>query len=163
VAQQTLYNGVRFSFTDLAVEGETAQVYGSIPFFFPKGVVQGINWAAAQDKGIVQGNQIGRVGVTSGYGVGSGSIELLVSEADDWLSQITQGGFYPAMTVFFNLRITYSVNGGTDTRQDTLVGCTITNIAGNNQRGNDATTTPFELSIAGIYKAGVLLFGDPVA
>lgn len=163
MAQQTLYNGVRYSFTDIALEGETAQQYGSVPFFFPKGVVQSINWTAQQDKGIVNGNQIARMGVTNGFGMGTGSLELLVSEADDWFSQITGSGFFPAMSVFFNLRITYTVNGGLDTRQDTLQGVTITNIGSNNARGNDATTTSCELSIARIYKAGVLLFGDPVA
>src|ERR1700745_1736098 len=151
MAQQTNYNGVRYSFTDISIEGETTQLYGSIPFQFPKGVLQALNWSATQDSGVVQGNQIARVGLTNGYGVATGSMELLVSEADDFLNTISSGGFYPAMTVFFNLRITYAVNG-TDVRTDSLQGIKITKTDSNNQKGNDATTTPFELSIAKVYK-----------
>lgn len=162
MSQQTNYQGNRYSFVDINIEGETTQLYGSVPFSFPKGVLQSLNWDAAQDAGIVQGNQIAMVGRTSGYGVGTGAMELLVSEADDWLSTITSSGFYPAMSVFFNLRITYSVNG-TDVRVDTLQGIKIVKVSSANQKGNDATTTPFDLSIAKAYKAGILLFGDPAS
>lgn len=160
MSQQTNYNGVRYSFTDIQIEGETTQLYGSVPFQFPKGVLQSLNWSAKQDAGIVQGNQIAMVGRTNGYGVGTGSLELLVSEADDWLATITSQGFYPAMSVFFNIRITYSVNG-TDVRTDSIQGIKIVGVDSNNQKGNDATTSPFELSIAKAYKNGILLFGDP--
>ena len=160
MAQQTAYQGVRYSFTDIAIDGETTQLYGSVPFQFAKGILQSLSWDASQDAGIVQGNQIGMVGRTNGYGVGTGSMELLVSESDDWLSSVTSQGFYPAMSVFFNLRIAYSVNG-TDVRVDTLQGIKITKISTNNQKGNDATTAAFELSIAKAYKNGILLFGDP--
>lgn len=160
MAQQTLYDGVRYSFTDISIEGETTQLYGSVPFQFPKGVLQSMNWSASQDAGLVQGNQIGLVGRTNGYGTATGSMELLVSEADDWLNTVTSGGFYPAMSIFFNLRVTYAVNG-TNVRTDSLQGIKITKIDSNNAKGNDATTTPFELSIAKAYKAGILLFGDP--
>jgi hypothetical protein len=162
VAQQTLYNGVRYSFTDISIEGETTQLYGSIPFTFPKGVLQSLNWTAQQDSADVQGNQIAPVGMTNGYGTGSGAMELLVSEADDWLKTISSNGFYPALNVFFNLRITYSVNG-TDVRMDSLRSCKAKSVASNNSKGNDAVTTPFDIRIGLIYKNGILLYGDPSA
>lgn len=160
MAQQTAYQGVRYSFTDISLDGETTQLYGSVAFTFPKGVLQSLSWDASQDSGIVQGNQIGMVGRTNGYGTGTGSMELLASESDDWLTTITSGGFYAAMAVNFNLRVAYSVNG-TDVRVDTLQGIKITKISTNNQKGNDATMSTFELSIPKVYKNGILLFGDP--
>jgi hypothetical protein len=160
VAQQTNYQGVRYSFTDIAIDGETTQLYGGVPFQFAKGVLQSLNWDASQDSGVVQGNQIAIVGRTNGYGIGTGSMEVLVSESDDWLAAITSQGFFPAMSVFFNLRIAYSVNG-TDVRVDTLQGIKISKVSTNNQKGNDATVSSFDLSIAKAYKNGILLFGDP--
>jgi hypothetical protein len=160
VAQQTAYQGNRYSFTDISVEGETTQLYGSIQFAFPKGVLQSLNWSAEQDPGIVQGNQVGIVGRTNGYGVGTGEMSLLVSESDDWIVSITSQGFYPALSVYFNLRITYSING-IDVRSDRLDGVRLTKIGTDNAKGNDPTISTFPLSIARIYKAGVLLFGDP--
>lgn len=160
MAQQTNYNGVRYSFTDISIEGETSQLYGSVPFQFPKGVLQSLTWDASQDPGIVQGNQIAIVGRTNGMGTATGSMELLVSESDDWLSSITTQGLYPAMSVFFNLRVSYSVNG-TDVRVDRLDGMKISKIGTNNAKGNDGTVSSFDLSIAKITKAGILLFGDP--
>lgn len=160
MAQQTLYQGVRYSFTDINIEGETTQLYGSIPFTFPKGVLQALNWQAQMDSADVQGNQIAPVGMTNGYGTASGSMELLASEADDWCSLITGGGFFPFMSVFFNLRITYSVNG-TDVRKDSLISCKAKTVSSNNQKGNDALTSPFDLRIGLVYKNGILLYGDP--
>jgi hypothetical protein len=160
VAQQTLYNGVRYSFTDITIEGETTQLYGSVPFSFPKGVLQSLNWTAQQDSADVQGNQIAPVGMTNGYGTASGSIELLASESDDWLKTITNQGFYTAFAVFFNLRITYAVNG-TDVRVDSLRSCRLKSGAANNAKGNDALTTPFDMRIGLVYKNGILLYGDP--
>jgi uncharacterized protein YaiE (UPF0345 family) len=162
VAQQTLYNGVRYSFTDLSIEGETTQLYGSIPFNFPKGVIQALNFSWQSDSAEVQGNQIAPVGMTNGYGTASGSIEILVSEADDWIKTITSNGFYPAANVFFNLRITSSVNG-TDVRMDSLRSCRLKGGSSNNQKGSDALTSPFDLRIGLIYKNGILMYGDPSA
>lgn len=160
MAQQTAYNGVRYSFTDVSVEGNTAQQFGGVSFSFPKGIVQNLNWDATQDAGIVQGNQIAIVGRTNGYGTITGSLELLVSESDDWLKTITSNGTYPILSVFFDLRVSYSVNG-TDVRVDTLQGIKLTKLGSSNQKGNDATTKTFELSIAKAYNAGLLVFGDP--
>jgi hypothetical protein len=160
LAQQTAYNGVRYSFTDINVEGNTAQQFGGVNFSFPKGVLQSLNWDATQDAGIVQGNQIAIVGRTNGYGSVTSSMELLVSEADDWLKTITSNGTYPILSVFFDLRITYSVNG-TDVRVDTLQGNKLTKLGSANQKGNDATTNTFEMSTSKAYKNGLIVFGDP--
>ena len=145
MAQQTNVNGVRISFTDLSVEGETSPNNGGFRFDFPKGVIQSISWDATQDAGIVQGNQIGMVGRTNGYGLGTGSIELLVSEADDWIDKLTNYGSTPLMSVFFTLRLAYSVNG-VDVRIDSLEGIKITKVGAANTKGNDATTRTFEFS-----------------
>jgi len=160
MSQQTNINGTRIDFTCLTVEGETAPNFGGIAFFLPKGVLQSASWDASQDAGIVQGNQVGMVGRTNGYGVGTGSFELLVSEADDLISTLSSNGTYPLMSVFFNLRFSYSVNG-IDTRIDSLLGIKITKVGAANQKGNDATTRTFEFSVSQVYEAGIPLYGDP--
>jgi hypothetical protein len=158
--QQTQINGSRYSFTDVTVEGETAPNYGGIPFVIPKGVLQSINWTGAQDAGIVQGNQISMVGRTDGYGVGTGDMELLLSECDDFFATITGNGAFPVMSVYFNLRVTSSVNGS-DVRLSSIVGIKITNVEAGNTKGNDASTRKMSLSIAQVYENGIALWGDP--
>lgn len=160
MAQQTNYNGNRYSFTDISIEGETSPNLGAVPFQFAKGIVQALHWDWQQDKGIVQGNQVGIVGRTKGYGTCTGSIELLTSEADDWVATVTGNGAVPLGDVFFNLRIAYSVNG-TDVRVDSLVGCTLTKGGNPNQKGNDATMKSYEFSAAKVYQNGILMYGDP--
>jgi hypothetical protein len=153
MAQQTNVNGVRISFTDLTVEGETSPNNGSLAFFFPKGVLQSASWDALRTPVSCQGNQVGMVGRTNGYGVGTGSFELLVSEADDWISTITSNGSVPLMSVFFNLRFSYSING-VDVRIDSLMGIKITKVGAANQKGNDATTRTFEFSVSPGLRGG---------
>ena len=160
MAQQTAYQGNRYSFTDISIDGETTQLFGGVQFQFPKGVLQSLNWKATQDAGIVQGNQVGIVGRTNGYGTCTGDMSLLVSEADDWLNTITSGGFYPILSVYFNLRIAYSING-TDVRMDALQGIKLTDLGQDNAKGNDATVTTFSLNIAKAYKNNLIVFGDP--
>lgn len=160
MAQQTSYNGNRFSFTDITIDGETTQLFGSVRFQFPKGVLQSLNWKASQDKGIVQGNQVGIVGRTTGYGTCTGDMSMLVSEADDWENTITSGGTFPILAVYFNLRIVYSVNG-TDVRVDSLQGVTLNELGSDNAKGNDPTITTYSLNIAKAWKNGRLVFGDP--
>lgn len=161
MGQQTNINGVRFSFTDLNVEGETAPQYGSITFFFKKGSVLSASWDATQDPGVVQGNNVAIVGRTNGYGVGTGSMEILASEADDWITLLSKYGTFPVMSVFFNLRFSYAVNG-TDVRIDELQGIKITKVGAANARGNDATSRTFDFNIAQIYQAGIPLFEPAV-
>jgi hypothetical protein len=160
MAQQTAVTGNRYDFTTMSAEGETSPNYGGVPFILPKGCVQGASWDGQQEAGTVQGNQISIVGRTNGMATGSGSIELLVSEADDWIATITGQGAFPVMSVFFNLRFTYSVNG-TDVRVDTLQGVKITKVGAANQKGSEATVRTYELSIAQIYENGIALWGDP--
>ena len=161
MAQQTAINGVRYSFTDLKITASTAPNFGGVDVPVPKGIVQSINYEASQDAGIVQGNQIGIVGRTNGYGTGTGSMELLVSEADDFFLTITAGGFFPIMSVFFDLTVSYSVNG-IDVRVDTLRGIKITKIGSNNTKGSEATTKSCDLSIAEVILNGVSAYGDPL-
>jgi hypothetical protein len=161
MAQQTAVNGVRYAFTDLTVESTTAPNFGAVDSKIPKGVVQSINYDAQQDAGWVQGNQIVPVGRTNGYGTGTGSMELLVAEADDFFFLLTGGGAFPIMSVFFDLRIAYSVNG-TDVRIDTLRGIKITKIGSANQKGNDATIKSLDLTIAQISLNGIAAYADPL-
>lgn len=160
MSQSTAINGVRYDFTTLTLAGSTAPDFGNQNFQFPKGVIQSLNYDAAQDAGIVQGNQIAIVGRTNGYGVGTGSMELLVSEFDDFASLVTNDGQTPLMSVFFDLRAAYAVNQ-IDVRVDLLMGIKITKVGGAQQKGNDAIVVPCDLSIAMIYRNGIAMFGDP--
>lgn len=159
--QQVYINAVRFGFQDVSLEGETAQQYGSVPFQFVKGCLQSINWEASQDSGEVGGNRIQSVGVTNGEGRATGDFELLVSEADDWSKTITSSGQFPVMNVFFNFRLTYSVNQGIDVRVVEIIGMKIKNVSGGGQRGNDAATQKYQYRAGQVLVNGIALFGDP--
>jgi len=162
VAKQTAVNGVRYSFTDLTLEATTAPNFGGVDVRVPKGVVQSINYDAQIDSALVQGNSILPVGSTNGMGTSSGSMELLVSEMDDFFSLITGGGAFPITAVFFDLRIAYSVNG-TDVRVDSLRGCRITKIGSSNQKGSDATVKSCDLQIKQVYINGIAAYADPLS
>ena len=158
MAQQTLINGNRYSFTSLNVTMNGTPI--------TKGVFQSINYDAAQDPGIVQGNQVTIVGRTEGYGVGTGSFEMLVSELDDFFAELFGAGGNspqpgaPIMAVYFDIMVNYSVND-VDVRTDQLLGCRITKVGSANTQGNNATTKTCDLSIARIFANGIPVFGDP--
>lgn len=160
MAQQTSVNGVRYSFVDLTLESTSAPAFGGVDYRFPKGIIQSINYDAMQDAGWVQGNQVAPVGRTQGYGTGTGTLEILVSEFDDFCATITGGGSFPLMAVFFDLRVAYSTNG-TDVRVDNLQGIKITKVGSANAKGNDATMVSCDLTIAKIFKNGIAMYADP--
>ncbi len=151
--QQTQINGNRYSFTSVRVELDGVEQ--------PKGVFKSINYDANQDPGIVDGNQITMVGRTAGYGRGTGNFEMLVSEWDDFVSDLTSDGQYPIMSVDFDISVAYSENNDDDVRIDTLLGCRISSIGSNNATGNDASTKTCNLTIARIKLAGIEAFADP--
>lgn len=159
--QQTYINAVRFGFQDVALEGETLQQYGSVPFQFVKGCLQSINWEAAQDSGEVQGNRIQSVGVTNGYGLSTGDFELLVSEGDDFQKTISGSGQYPVMSVFFNLRLTYMINNGIDVRRVNINGIKIKNVGAGLAKGSDAATTKYQFRAGQVYVNGIAMYADP--
>ena len=152
MAQQTQINGNRYSFTSISVSLNGTDI--------PKGVFKSINYDAAQDPGIVQGNQIAIVGRTSGYGTGTGSFEMLVSELDDFFVDLTGNGAFPIMSVDFDIVVSYSVND-VDVRTDMLRGCRITSISSGNTQGQDATVKTCNLSIARLTLGGIEAFADP--
>lgn len=152
MAQQTLINGNRYSFTSVSVQLAGQDI--------PKGVFKSINYDAQQDPGVVQGNQITMVGRTAGLGTGTGSFEMLVSEWDDFNSALTSDGETPTMSVYFDIIVSYSENG-TDTRTDTLRGVKITKIGSSNQQGTDATTKSCDISIARMKLGGIDAYADP--
>ncbi len=157
MAQQTLINGNRYSFTSInAVWNRQGGGQGE----FPRGIFKSINYDASQDPGIVQGNAIAPVGRTTGFGTGTGSFEALISELDDFLAQVTNSGQFPIMNVDWDLIVSYSVND-IDVRTDTLLGCRITKVGQANSQGNDATMTSCDISIMKMYRNGLLVFGDP--
>jgi len=159
MSQNTLVNGNRFSFVNLSVNVNAIDGGFQQP---PKGSFKSITYKATQEPGKVQGNQVTQVGRTAGYGVSSGSFEMLVSELDDLYSFLTQGGLFPIMSVDFDIVVSYSVND-IDVRVDTLQGCRITDIDSPNQQGTDATMKTNTIDIARLYLNGIPAFGDPSA
>lgn len=158
MAQQTLINGNRYSFT--SVTAEWVNLSTGVGAEFPRGIFKSINYDASQDPGLVQGNQIAPVGRTSGQGQGSGSFEMLISEFDDFVNQLTNGGQFPIMSVDFNVTVSYSVND-VDVRTDSLLGMRITKKGNSNAQGNDATMVACDVSIMKMYSNGILVYGDP--
>lgn len=162
--QQTLINGNRYSFTNISLIPFDFQVGYSLigaGTELPRGVIKSISYDATQEPGIVQGNQVVMTGRTQGYGMGSGSFELLVSEMDDFFLQLSGGSTFPIMSVNFGLTIAYSVND-IDVRFDALIGCRITKIGSSNSQGSDATTKTCDLSIARVILNGIDAFADPL-
>ncbi len=157
MSQQTLVNGNRYSFTSISA---TWNIIGGGSGEFPRGIFKSISYDASQDPGLVQGNSIAPVGRTTGFGSGTGSFESLISELDDFLAAVTNGGQFPIMNVDWNLTVSYSVND-IDVRTDTLLGCRITKVGQSNSQGNDATMTSCDISIMKMYRNGLLVFGDP--
>lgn len=152
MAQQTAINGNRYSFTSIRV-----QMAGITQ---PKGVFTAINYKATQEPGTVDGNQVTVVGLTSGTGKGSGSVEMLVSEMDDFYAAITGNGLIPIMSVDFDIVVSFSENG-TDVRTDTLRGCRITDIDAPNAAGSDPTKRTNTLFIRRVKLNGMDAFADP--
>lgn len=163
MAQQTQINGNRFSFVNISLNcnglsAQNQQLGGTQDQ--PRGCLQSINYNATLEPGMVQGNQIAPVGRTSGYGLGEGDVEILVSEYDQFVAFITNNGQYPIMQVDFNYVVSYSIND-IDVRKDELIGCRITNLGSNNQVGNNATTKTMKLSIMRQRHNGVEVYADP--
>lgn len=164
MAQQTQINGNRYSFVHISLSANglfagQQQLGGTQDQ--PRGCIQAINYAPTLDAGWVQGNQIAPVGRTPGFGTGDGSLEVLLAEFDTFAAFLTQNGTYPLMQVDFNLAVSFSVND-IDTRTDELLGCRITKIDSNHQKGNDASTKVMTLSISRIKFNGVDAYADPV-
>ncbi len=153
MSQQTQVNGNRFSFVNV-------QVF-ALNGYIPKGVFKSINYSSQQDPGIVQGNQIGIVGRTAGYGTSTGSFEMLRAELDDFFYALTGGGVFSIMNPpqDFDIIVNYAINE-IDTVTDTLKGCRITKIDSNNQQGNDATTKTCDLNISQILLGGIPTYAD---
>lgn len=159
--QQVYINSVRYAFQNVTVRGETLQQYGGVAFQFPKGTFAALNWEASQDSGEVQGNRIQSIGVTDGYGLGSGDFEVLLSEANDWQRLISGGGQFPVLSVFFNFRVILSVNNGQDVTVVRIEGMKCKNVGAGMQRGNDAVTLKYQYRAGQIYVDDIPLFADP--
>lgn len=159
MAQQTQINGNRYSFTSISMEAVGLGL-SSGDYLFPKGILQSINYTGAQEPGVVQGNQIVPVGLTAGMGQGSGDMEILASEFDDFAQGLTNNGQFPLMSVDFLITVSYSEND-VDVRTDQLRGVRITNVASDNTKGNDASTKKLTLFIRQINLNGIDLYADP--
>lgn len=154
MAQDTLVNGNRYSFVNIAVARGQQQI--------ARGVFKSINYDGMQEPGLVQGNQIQAVGRTAGNGTVTGSFEMLLSEMNDFFADITGNGAIAIGDAEFNLSVSYSVND-VDTITDELIGVRISKVGSSNQQGNDATTKTCELSIMLLRLNGIYMFADPQA
>lgn len=126
----------------------------------PRGVFKSINYKASKEPGMVQGNRVVPEGRTRGYGTGSGSFEMLKSEWNDFVADLTNNGEIPITDVDFAVLVGYSENG-VDTTQDNLRGVRITDIDLNNQQGTDATYVNCTLSIMRVALNGIDAYADP--
>lgn len=152
MAQQTLINGNRYSFTSISVTMNNIQQ--------PRGVFKSINYKATKESPFVQGNRVVPEGRTRGYGTGGGSFEMLKSEWNDFVSDVTNDGEIPIMDADFSILVGYSENG-VDTTQDNLRGVRITDIDLNNQQGTDATYVSCTISIMRLSLNGIDAYADP--
>ncbi len=157
MAQQTAINGTRYAWTNFSCEAATIDGGTYAP---PKGVMQAFNWSAKQDAGEVEGNQVAPVGVTDGYGKGTGDFEMLLSESDDFDSALTGAGAVPLMSVFFTWVVQYSVND-IDVTTTVVEGIKITGLDQSGAKGSDPATAKYTFRCSKITKNGVVIFGDP--
>lgn len=147
--QQTLINGNRHSFVNLTVNANGRDI--------PRGSITSVNYNPTQDPGLVQGNLNVPTGRTQGYSTATGSIEILLSEANDFYSNLTNNGEVAIMDVDFDMIVQYSIND-IDVITDTLRGCRITNLDASNSQGNDATKRTHSLSIMRVALNGIDAF-----
>ncbi len=152
MAQQTLINGNRYSFTDVFVQLNNVDM--------AKGVFKSIDYSAEQTSGEVYGNQVTMVGKTQGTAKGTCSFEMLISDSDDFDSNLTNAGETPIMSVDFTIQVQFSVND-VDVRTDRLEGCRIQKVDTSNQQGSDATMAKYEILAMRVYKNGIQVFGEP--
>ncbi len=165
MAQQTQVNGNRYSFVNLAIAYNNVTNANNTQLRFsggniPRGVISAITYKPTVDRGVVQGNQVAPVGRTQGYGSTTGSMSILLSEFNDFVFAITQGGAYPISTVEFNLTVSYSIND-IDTTQDELIGCSLLDADAQAQTGNDAISRVCALSIMRCKLNGIDFYADP--
>lgn len=149
MAQQTLINGNRYSFVNLTVNANGRDI--------PRGSITALNYNPTQDPGIVQGNLNVPTGRTQGYATATGSIEILLSEANDFYANLTANGAVAILDVDFDIVVQYSING-IDVVTDVLRGCRITNLDASNAQGNDATKRTHSLSIMRVTLNGIDAF-----
>lgn len=151
MSQQTQINGNRYAFVDISLTMDGTDQ--------PKGVFKTWNYKASKKRGVVQGNQVAPVGRTRGYGEGSGSFEMLRSEWDDFVQQITQQGQIPILDAEFDVELSYSTND-VDTITDRLRGVCIEDLDFNNQQGTDAAYVSCMVSIMRLNLNGADAFSD---
>ena len=126
--------------------------------------MQSFDWSAKQEPGEVEGNQVAPVGVTDGYGKGTGSFEMLLSDSDDFEAAITGGpGLFPLMSTFFQWTVQYSINtlAQPDITTQILRGIKITGVDHSGTKGSDPATVKYSMRFSQIIKNGIVLFGDP--
>lgn len=163
MAQDTYINGTRYAFSNFsalatAINAGSNALNGGL-WTPPKGVMQAFDWEAKQDSAEVEGNQVAPVGVTDGYGKGTGSYEILYSESDDHDSAISSGGAFPLMSCFTQWMMGYSIND-IDVTTVLIQGLKITGITHNAAKGSEPATVKYTYRCSRIVKNGVVLFGD---
>lgn len=152
MAAQTLINGNRASFVNLDVIANGSPI--------PKGSITAVNYNPTQEPGLVQGNLNVPTGRTQGYASATGSIEILLSEVNDFFVALTLDGTFAIMDVDFDMVVSYSLND-IDVVTDTLLGCRITNADASNQQGSDPTKRMLQLSIMRVLFNGIEAFAPP--
>jgi hypothetical protein len=151
MAQQTQINGNRYSFVDVSVTMNGVDQ--------PKGIFKSINYKASKKRGVIQGNQVTPVGRTRGYAESSGSVEMLRSEYDDFVKDITNDGEIPILDAEFDVEVSYSTND-VDTITDSLRGVCMEDLDLNNQQGTDGAYVVVQLSIMRIKLNGIDAYSD---
>lgn len=153
MAAQTLINGNRHSFVNLDIVANGTPI--------PKGAITAVNYNPTQEPGLVQGNLNVPTGRTQGYASATGSIEILLSEFNDFILSLSGGNPLIAyMDVDFDIIVSYSIND-VDVVTDSLLGCRISGSDASNAQGNDATKRTLNLSIMRVFQNGIAAFLPP--
>lgn len=135
----TLINGFIPNFLDISV------IVNNVPIL--KGAFEAINYDFTKDDGIVQANQEGVVGFTSGYVTCKGSLTMLQQDFNTFSQNIILGDPLTGGTVgtsTFSMFISFIVND-LPLQEDQLIGCKIVGQRQAHAKGNTEALVEVDL------------------
>lgn len=147
----TLINGTRPSFVSLSVTLDGTEQ--------PRGVFKSINYDVKQEPGVIYSKSRSEiVGYTPGQSNASGSFEMLVTEYNQFVEDLTNKGQVAVTAPTFSIQVSYSSNT-IDTQTDRLIGVRISGVSAPNQ-GTEATSRICSFTFTQLVTNGVVVGGD---